>query len=432
MGASTNGFSLGRPPAAMASRVGLALAGLLAVAVARLGVPRLAPHIGGGGAFYYAVSSLLYLGLAAALYLAGRRAVAYWRGSYHFIVGVVGGFGAWLAAVAAAGFLDLVGRGPGGGLGVLLVALYSFSYALAVASGLMLVGLLSRDPGVSATLAGLAYAAVTVALYLAGDTGLPAVLAVAAANIALAGAVYLVGRGAGVAGAAGFLGVLQLLVLAGPVTIGGGFLVASIIVSLAAVAGWLVVEASLGTFTPSLSGPGVSWRKAAAAMIVVAAVAGGGVYLASKGVMFWRPYVIVTGSMEPTLMRGDMVILEKVEPGEIRVGDIITFIHQGVPVTHRVVEVHADGSLQTKGDANSAPDPYTVRPDQVVGRVYAKIPKLGWLVIALNWNPTVRLAAIIGITALLAALLIPWGGEKTPEQQETVEGDERTTVDRGG
>lgn len=58
---------------------------------------------------------------------------------------------------------------------------------------------------------------------------------------------------------------------------------------------------------------------------------------------------VVSGSMEPEIRRGDMIIT--ISPKDLRIGDIIMFNvpTQPVPVVHRVSEVYADGSVLTKG-----------------------------------------------------------------------------------
>ena len=38
-----------------------------------------------------------------------------------------------------------------------------------------------------------------------------------------------------------------------------------------------------------------------------------------------RPYTVLTGSMEPTISPGDVVIDERISPLEARVGDVVTF-----------------------------------------------------------------------------------------------------------
>jgi signal peptidase I len=90
---------------------------------------------------------------------------------------------------------------------------------------------------------------------------------------------------------------------------------------------------------------------------------------------------VLSGSMEPTIMTGAMIAIKKVDPQVIKVGDIIGFHVQGMdtPVCHRVIEIvttETGYGFRTQGDSNNAPDTWTVRPQDVTGKVYFNV---GWL-----------------------------------------------------
>lgn len=87
---------------------------------------------------------------------------------------------------------------------------------------------------------------------------------------------------------------------------------------------------------------------------------------------------VVTGSMEPTLPVGTLLLTEQTDMQDVQVDDIICFQAQesaifGKMMTHRVVGIHtgADGALlfETKGDANLAQDGYLVTRTNFVGKV---------------------------------------------------------------
>lgn len=100
-------------------------------------------------------------------------------------------------------------------------------------------------------------------------------------------------------------------------------------------------------------------------------------------------YVVLSGSMQPTIAAGDVVIVDSVETDSLQEGDVITFEppsdHQlagAERITHRIIEVveREDGTyFRTKGDANEEPDRALVPADNVVGRVAFAIPKLGYV-----------------------------------------------------
>ncbi|MGA9101165.1 signal peptidase I [Aeromicrobium sp.] len=96
------------------------------------------------------------------------------------------------------------------------------------------------------------------------------------------------------------------------------------------------------------------------------------------------PYTILTGSMEPGLPPGTLVVVKPVPADRIAIGSVITYqLDSGRPtvVTHRVVRVGIDGTgdriFSTQGDANNAPDSDPVLPAQVKGEVWYSVPYLG-------------------------------------------------------
>ncbi|HSG86728.1 MAG TPA: signal peptidase I [Candidatus Limnocylindrales bacterium] len=107
----------------------------------------------------------------------------------------------------------------------------------------------------------------------------------------------------------------------------------------------------------------------------------------ARGLPSWGhpTLAIIGGSMEPTIPKGAVVVLDPVSTSDLRPGDVVTV---RIPttsghVTHRVLDIgEADGAawIRTKGDANPSPDPALLPADQVVGRVGTWIPALGYLV----------------------------------------------------
>jgi signal peptidase I len=78
----------------------------------------------------------------------------------------------------------------------------------------------------------------------------------------------------------------------------------------------------------------------------------------------FQPLVVRSGSMEPTIATGSMILTEEIDASEIRVGDVVAVERPDhTRVTHRVVSVVAKGEaveLVLKGDANEDPDPVPV------------------------------------------------------------------------
>lgn len=95
-----------------------------------------------------------------------------------------------------------------------------------------------------------------------------------------------------------------------------------------------------------------------------------------------RPLVVRSGSMEPMIQTGGMVLVRAVPAADVRVGDVVAVQRpDGIRVTHRVLSARLEGArvvLQLKGDANDAPDPDPVAVTGA-GRVVWAVPLVGRL-----------------------------------------------------
>ena len=123
-----------------------------------------------------------------------------------------------------------------------------------------------------------------------------------------------------------------------------------------------------------------------------------------------KSLTVVSGSMEPTIETGSVVIDEVISPLDARPGDILTFQDPLHPrqLTHRLQKMRVEGDtayMVTLGDANDAPERWTVRTDGEVGRVVAHLPKLGYARAAIGTRYA-RLAVLGAVMALGAFLLV--------------------------
>lgn len=137
--------------------------------------------------------------------------------------------------------------------------------------------------------------------------------------------------------------------------------------------------------------------------------------------------VVLSGSMEPTMYKGDILFLYRGDK-PYQVGEIVVYKIEGrnIPIVHRILEVHtsSDGEqrLLTKGDNNEGFDRplyqpldeqgryiyrrpvLWLRPDQIQGRAIGFLPYIGHLTIVMTEYPLVKilLLSIMGFFVLTA------------------------------
>eukprot|EP01083_Nonionella_stella_P076159 207393_1 len=116
--------------------------------------------------------------------------------------------------------------------------------------------------------------------------------------------------------------------------------------------------------------------------------------------------VVLSGSMEPTMWRGDILALWM--PDTFEVGDIVVFQikEREIPIIHRVIQTHTDENgefrLLTKGDNNQVDDAYGIyapgqmwlRRDDLMGKAVVYVPQAGFLTIWINEQPMVKVVVI--------------------------------------
>lgn len=84
------------------------------------------------------------------------------------------------------------------------------------------------------------------------------------------------------------------------------------------------------------------------------------VYGTSVSNRFYKLLIVTSGSMSPEFEAGDLIMIVRVDPYELKVDDIITFsTEDGKLLTHRIVELKKDGEIITKGDANKTADTWS-------------------------------------------------------------------------
>ena len=121
------------------------------------------------------------------------------------------------------------------------------------------------------------------------------------------------------------------------------------------------------------------------------------------------PYVVLSGSMEPTYHVGSLIYVKKVDPFTIETQTPITFMmDEDTVATHRVVEVVPDETdptvvrFRTKGDANDAVDGSLVHYKNVIGVPQFSLPYLGYVSNYITNPPGMYIAfTVLGVIILL-------------------------------
>lgn len=121
----------------------------------------------------------------------------------------------------------------------------------------------------------------------------------------------------------------------------------------------------------------------------------------------WRVDAVMSGSMEPELKVGSLIITQPVESNAILIGDTITFycpINKEM-ISHRVIAIE-NGTLsyfRTKGDANEDPDPFIVPAQNVVGKVCFHVPYMGYVTQFIK--TPLGIILILGIPGLIIIIM---------------------------
>ena len=128
------------------------------------------------------------------------------------------------------------------------------------------------------------------------------------------------------------------------------------------------------------------------------------------------PYVVLSGSMEPTIQTGSICFIYKhIDIDSIKENDIIAFRHNdGTLVTHRAVEITDEG-IKTKGDNNKDIDSNIVGKDEFVGKNVFWIPKLGYVVRKLQTTKGVIMLITCVVLLFVSGLLFGEDDKKIKE-----------------
>ena len=144
---------------------------------------------------------------------------------------------------------------------------------------------------------------------------------------------------------------------------------------------------------------------------------------------------VQSGSMEPEFNVGTIVVTKKVDPTELKVGDIISFYSveadiRGKVNSHRIVKITSNmvgtPEFVTRGDANPCNDQSTVSPVNLIGKVVYNVGTVSGSVLSVLRNPKVIFIFIvlpllfitIGEAVNLATLIYESKEEKNGDKED--------------
>lgn len=121
----------------------------------------------------------------------------------------------------------------------------------------------------------------------------------------------------------------------------------------------------------------------------------------------WVPTTVMSGSMMPRIVPGDVVVAMPVAPDQLRAGQVILFPdpdHADRDRLHRLNKVLPGGDFRTRGDANSTADSTPVNPHTVRGVALVRVPFAGLPVLWIRTGAVIDLVVGAGVVAALLAL----------------------------
>lgn len=119
-------------------------------------------------------------------------------------------------------------------------------------------------------------------------------------------------------------------------------------------------------------------------------------------------FVVMSGSMEPILPVGSVVLVQPTPYDDIQVGDDISFVvgEERITVTHRVIEKDENSNtLTTKGVANNVSDD-PIPASAVIGKVIFDIPFIGRLLYFLSSLQGKIVAGIVVVAWVIITMFI--------------------------
>ena len=148
------------------------------------------------------------------------------------------------------------------------------------------------------------------------------------------------------------------------------------------------------------------WNIASTVIVVIVVLCA--VFLMGSRLLGYQCYTVISGSMQPKYMVGDLLYVKAVAFEDIQVGDDITFVlnDELVVATHQVIRIDAEKQrFYTKGIANEIEDSEPVHYKNVIGVPQFHIPKLGYVSDFVQNPPGMYITIAAGAVLLILVFL---------------------------
>ena len=176
------------------------------------------------------------------------------------------------------------------------------------------------------------------------------------------------------------------------------------------------------------------WNVVSTAFVVLIVLLA--VFLMGSRLLGFQVYNVLSNSMMPVYSKGDLIYVKEVDPKDVEIGDVITFVvnEDKDIATHRVIAIDAEHQhFYTKGDANKDADQNPVHFKNVIGQPKFSIRFLGTVSDFIQNPPGLYITVGVGVV-LIAAVFLPdmFVKDKKREDEEKSEdkdGDDEKTDD---
>ncbi len=139
----------------------------------------------------------------------------------------------------------------------------------------------------------------------------------------------------------------------------------------------------------------------------------------------YKPFIVLSGSMETEIYKGDLVITKIVNPKNLKKNDVIAFRDSAKTVTtHRIIDiVLEDGEKYfiTKGDNNFSQDQNLVEFSDVEGLYLFRIPGIGSIMSNLAKPTTIIIVLLIITILFVIGFMISTKKQRENERKEFLE-----------